>query len=138
MLDLDGFKAVNDNFGHEVGDEVLRQVSVIMRENLRGTDTLARQGGDEFVAVLQSAELQNVEQMIARLQEAVDNFALPLEAGRFARVGVSIGSAIFPTDGTTYKELKEAADQRMYSNKKARKTTRLSNVIQFRTGTNGF
>ncbi|HWQ36148.1 MAG TPA: diguanylate cyclase [Blastocatellia bacterium] len=138
LLDLDGFKAVNDNFGHEVGDEVLRRVSAVMRENLRSADTLARQGGDEFVVVLQSAAPHDVEQMIARLQDAVDNFVLPLDSGRSARVGVSIGSAIFPTDGTTFKELKEAADQRMYSNKKARRTSRLSNVIQFRTGTTGF
>ncbi len=138
MLDLDGFKAVNDNFGHEVGDEVLRRVSAVLREHLRSTDTLARQGGDEFVVVLQSASAQTVEQMIMRLQEAVDNFELPVSNGRIARVGVSIGQAIFPTDGTSFKQLKEAADQRMYSNKKLRKTAKLSKVIQFRTGTNGF
>ncbi|MFN7946454.1 MAG: diguanylate cyclase [Blastocatellia bacterium] len=138
MLDLDGFKAVNDNFGHEVGDEVLRRVSTVMRDHLRSTDTLARQGGDEFVAVLQATSPHDVDHMVTRLQEAVDSFVLPLENGRSARVGVSIGSAIFPLDGTTFKELKEAADQRMYSNKKARKTGRLSNVIQFRTGTTGF
>ncbi len=138
MLDLDGFKAVNDNFGHEVGDEVLRRVSTVMRDHLRNTDTLARQGGDEFVAVLQSASPHDVDQMVMRLQEAVDSFVLPLENGGAARVGVSIGSAIFPLDGTTFRELKEAADQRMYSNKKARKTGRPSNVIQFRTGTTGF
>ena len=138
MLDLDGFKSVNDTFGHEIGDEVLRRVSAVLREHLRSTDTLARQGGDEFVAVLQSASPQMVEQMIIRLQEAVDNFELPVSNGRIARVGVSVGQAIFPTDGTSFKELKEAADQRMYSNKKLRKTTKLSKVIQFRTGTTGF
>lgn len=138
LLDLDGFKVVNDTFGHEVGDEVLRQVSSLMRNHLRSVDILARQGGDEFVAVLQSTSSQDVEHLIFRLQEAVDNFILPLEDGRVARVGVSIGPAIFPTDGTTYRELKEGADRRMYSNKKARKTSRLSNVIQFRTGTTGF
>src|SRR5581483_9551095 len=52
MLDLDGFKTVNDTYGHEAGDEMLRGVSAVLRENLRSTDTLARQGGDEFVAVL--------------------------------------------------------------------------------------
>ncbi|HZS07813.1 MAG TPA: diguanylate cyclase [Blastocatellia bacterium] len=135
MLDLDGFKTVNDTYGHEAGDEMLRGVSAVLRENLRSTDTLARQGGDEFVAVLESDSPQFIGQMIQRLQDAVDNFELPVGNGRVARVGVSIGQAVFPKDGATFRELKEAADQRMYSNKKERKTGKLSKVIQFRTGT---
>ncbi|MFN0122682.1 MAG: diguanylate cyclase [Blastocatellia bacterium] len=135
MLDLDGFKAVNDTHGHEIGDEVLRRVGKLMRENLRSSDTLVRQGGDEFVAVLLTDSTHSADQMIRRLQEAVDNFTLPLENGQTAHVGVSIGQAIFPTDGVTFKEIKETADKRMYANKKQRKTAQLSNTTPFRAGT---
>jgi diguanylate cyclase (GGDEF)-like protein len=73
--------------------------------------------------------------MVQRLQSAVDSFSLKLEDAQEAKVGVSIGRALFPTDGKTISELIDAADQRMYSNKKERKTQRLPRLTQVRTGT---
>jgi len=138
MLDLDGFKQVNDAHGHHLGDEVLRRVGTILRDNLRGSDSLVRYGGDEFIGVLHAASPQLVQQLILQLQRAVDEFELPVGGGKVARVGVSIGQAIFPKDGRTIEELIVAADRRMYSNKRERKTSRLPKIIEFPTGTNGF
>jgi diguanylate cyclase (GGDEF)-like protein len=135
MLDLDGFKAVNDSFGHQAGDEMLRQISYLLRQHLRSDDVLIRQGGDEFVAVLESSSSLQIDQMVQRLQSAVDSFSLKLEDAQEAKVGVSIGRALFPTDGKTISELIDAADQRMYSNKKERKTRQLPRLAQVRTGT---
>jgi len=138
MLDLDGFKDVNDTYGHHIGDEMLRRIGQILRDNLRSSDAIVRYGGDEFIGVLHAASPQLVEQLILQLQKAVDTFELPAGNSRTARVGVSIGQAIFPKDGRTVEELIVAADQRMYSNKRERKTGKLPNIIEFRTGTNGF
>jgi diguanylate cyclase (GGDEF)-like protein/putative nucleotidyltransferase with HDIG domain len=140
MLDLDGFKLVNDNYGHHLGDEMLRRVSTILRNNLRSSDTLVRYGGDEFIGVIGAASPQLVQQLILQLQKAVDSFELPVGSGRVAKVGVSIGQAVFPKDGRTLEELVITADQRMFSNKRERKgraTSRLK-VIEFPTGTTGF
>jgi diguanylate cyclase (GGDEF)-like protein/putative nucleotidyltransferase with HDIG domain len=137
MLDLDGFKAVNDTFGHHLGDELLRRVGALLRDNLRVNDTLVRYGGDEFIGVLNEASPQLVQQLILQLQRAVENFELPAMPGRVARVGVSIGQAVFPKDGRTVEQLLVAADQRMYLNKRERKLKRASKVIEFPTGTDG-
>jgi diguanylate cyclase (GGDEF)-like protein/putative nucleotidyltransferase with HDIG domain len=138
MLDLDGFKAVNDTFGHHLGDELLRRVGALLRENLRVNDTLVRYGGDEFIGVLHEASPPLVQQLILQLQRAVEGFELPVTAGRVARVGVSIGQAIFPKDGRTVEQLLVAADQRMYLNKRERKLKRAaSKVLEFPTGTDG-
>lgn len=137
MLDLDGFKAVNDNYGHHVGDELLRRVGALLRDNLRVNDTLVRYGGDEFIGVLNEASPQLVQQFALQLQRAVDHFELPVSPGKVARVGVSIGQAIFPKDGRTVEELLVAADQRMYLNKRERKSRRSSMVLEFPTGTDG-
>jgi len=140
LLDLDGFKQVNDTHGHHIGDEMLRRVSSILRNNLRSSDTLVRYGGDEFISVLHAASPQLVQQLILQLQKAVDNFELPVGHGKVAKVGVSIGQAVFPKDGHAIEELIVAADQRMYANKRERKSRTVTNskIIEFPTGTTGF
>lgn len=135
MLDLDGFKLVNDTYGHHVGDELLRRIGVVLRDNLRGSDTLVRYGGDEFIGVLNEASPQLVQQLILQLQRAVENFELVVPPGRVAKVGVSIGQAIFPKDGHTVEQLLVAADQRMYLNKRERKMKKANKVLEFPTGT---
>jgi diguanylate cyclase (GGDEF)-like protein len=121
MMDLDGFKRVNDTYGHHVGDEILRRVAYIARNHLRSGDTLIRYAGDEFVAVLHRATPEMVIDLRNRLQAAVDNFAHEVRPGRVARVGISIGHATYGQDGTAIDELMEMADQRMYEDKFARK-----------------
>ncbi len=121
MMDLDGFKKVNDTFGHHVGDEILRRTAQITRRRLRIGDTLIRYAGDEFVAVLHHATLDVVTDLKQRLQSAVDNFSHEVRPGRAARVGISIGFATYGADGFAIDELMEVADQRMYEDKVARR-----------------
>ena len=121
MMDLDGFKRINDTFGHHVGDEILRRVAQVSRAQVRSGDTLIRYAGDEFVAVLHRVTPEAVLEMKTRLQAAVDNFAYEVRPGRVARVGISIGYATYGQDGTALDELMEVADQRMYRDKIARR-----------------
>jgi diguanylate cyclase (GGDEF)-like protein len=112
-IDLDGFKAVNDNFGHPAGDELLRVVSTRLRGRIRHSDTLARIGGDEFLAIIEDCNggpaAQSVgESLVASLQEPFN-----LE-GKTVSISGSIGIAMYPTDGKHAAELKRNADQAMY------------------------
>lgn len=120
FIDLDGFKAVNDTHGHKIGDELLIIVSQRMRSALREGDTLARIGGDEFVAVLVDLELpQDWEQLLARLLEAASN---PVRIDDLEMsVSASIGVTLYPDDGADADILMRHADQAMYQAKQSGK-----------------
>jgi diguanylate cyclase (GGDEF)-like protein/putative nucleotidyltransferase with HDIG domain len=121
MLDLDGFKAVNDTFGHKTGDELLKQIGRVMREQLRDYDFLARYAGDEFVALVPETGQDDINDLCRRIEKAVREFSLPLGDGRAARVGISIGASCYPTHGETLDQIIIAADKAMYKVKAARK-----------------
>jgi diguanylate cyclase (GGDEF)-like protein/PAS domain S-box-containing protein len=119
-LDLDGFKAVNDEYGHSVGDELLISISLRMKNALRDGDTLARIGGDEFVAVLVDLEhLIDCQPVLGRLLQAA---AEPVMAGkRLLQVSASIGVTLYPQDEADADLLLRHADQAMYLAKQAGK-----------------
>lgn len=120
FLDLDGFKPINDTHGHDVGDEVLRQVAMRLKEVVRREDTVARYGGDEFVIILSDMHdpAMSVAAVIAKLHEAM---APPVEAaGRALTLGVSVGAALYPGDGQDGPSLLSCADQAMYQLKRVR------------------
>jgi diguanylate cyclase (GGDEF)-like protein len=121
MMDLDGFKRVNDTYGHHIGDQILRTIADIARSQLRASDTLIRYAGDEFVAVLHRATPETVMELKGRLQATVETFAHEVRPGRVARVGISIGYATYGTDGNAIDELMEVADRRMYQDKLRRR-----------------
>ncbi len=121
MLDLDGFKAVNDTFGHKVGDLLLKGVAKAMTAQLRDYDFLARYAGDEFVAIVPETEKNAVRELCERIEKAVIGFSLPVGDGRFARVGVSLGAASYPHSGATFDQVMIAADKAMYAVKAVRK-----------------
>jgi len=121
MLDLDDFKIVNDTFGHKVGDKMLREMSRIIQGQLREYDFLARYAGDEFVAVVQELAGSQVEELRTRIENAVSQFSLHIRADRRARVGISIGTATYGSDGETLDQLLIAADQAMYQVKSSHK-----------------
>jgi diguanylate cyclase (GGDEF)-like protein/PAS domain S-box-containing protein len=112
-VDLDGFKQVNDRFGHAVGDEYLRAIAERLRGALRAGDTIARLGGDEFVILLPGlAELRDA-QHVAR--KVLDALSTPITVdGRALDAGASIGIALYPTDGTEPDTLMRRADKAMY------------------------
>ncbi len=121
MLDLDGFKAVNDTFGHKAGDEMLREVGQVILGQLRDYDFLARYGGDEFIAIVPNAEPEDVADLCDRIERAVGDFRLPVGTQGYARVGVSLGSAGYPQSGATFDQIVVAADKAMYTRKISRK-----------------
>ncbi len=125
FIDLDGFKSVNDNLGHEAGDFVLREVAARLTREIRAEDTAGRIGGDEFMVVL--ANLSGLEKIaekratevasriIASISSPIIYHEVPI------RVGASVGIAIFPDHAQTPKELRKLADQAMYAAKKSGK-----------------
>jgi diguanylate cyclase (GGDEF)-like protein/PAS domain S-box-containing protein len=119
-LDLDGFKAVNDRHGHAVGDTLLVTVSQRMKAALREGDTLARIGGDEFVAILVDMENpQDCDPVLERLLQAA---SAPIETDvAVLRVSASMGVTIYPQDGSVADLLVRHADQAMYAAKQAGK-----------------
>jgi diguanylate cyclase (GGDEF)-like protein/PAS domain S-box-containing protein len=123
FLDLDGFKQVNDSFGHEIGDRVLRTVSDRLKSLVRVTDTVARLGGDEFVVLLEQPPAQQAE-IVEIVQRMIDSIGQPMLLGvHTVRIGVSIGIATFPHSGSEPSELLHSADAAMYSAKSAGKNT---------------
>jgi diguanylate cyclase (GGDEF)-like protein/PAS domain S-box-containing protein len=119
-LDLDGFKAVNDLYGHALGDELLVALAHRMKAALRDGDTLARIGGDEFVAVLVDLDqVQDAEPVLERLLNAAAN---PVVLGELTlQVSASIGVTVYPQDGSEVDLLLRHADQAMYVAKQAGK-----------------
>jgi diguanylate cyclase (GGDEF)-like protein len=115
-IDLDQFKRVNDLYGHRVGDLYLQQVAQRFADKLRGMDTLARVGGDEFIALIPTARSRaEVEEIGQRL---LRSFERPfLIEGHVVQGSASIGIAIYPEDGLTKEELKRVADAVMYAHK---------------------
>ena len=112
FVDLDRFKNINDSYGHQMGDGVLREVAERINLCLRQEDTLCRLGGDEFVVFLNGAEGRGTEIMARRM---LDSLALPFVLlGETFSVGCSIGIAMYPTDGRTLDALISCADTAMH------------------------
>ena len=114
MIDIDKFKAINDEFGHLLGDEVLRQVSTLMRQSLRQADTICRYGGEEFVVVAPATIGQNALDLAEKLRKAIAQFPFP---GIPRPITISIGVAEFPTHGDTRDSLVGSADAALYKAK---------------------
>ncbi|MFL6213761.1 MAG: diguanylate cyclase [Blastocatellia bacterium] len=119
LLDLDGFKAVNDRLGHQAGDQVLRQLVGVMLTQIRSMDFLCRYAGDEFVVIMQ-AGAEEAREAALRLQRVIDKHDFGFNGARLT-IGLSIGCAGFGLDGESLDELLLAADRAMYSDKARRK-----------------
>lgn len=113
LLDLDRFKTVNDTFGHDMGDELLKATSERLKTCVRETDTVARMGGDEFTIILEGVSTeQNILIVAKRITESI---ATPFELkGRQISIGVSVGITIYPFDDHPIDELLKHADIAMY------------------------
>jgi len=116
MIDIDHFKHLNDTYGHQVGDEVLRTVSNRLKEGLYETDLIARFGGEEFVCLLPRSDRAGLKIKAEQIRQRIanHNFVIGLEA---VQVTISIGIAHFPLDGHTPQQILEAADRALYAAK---------------------
>jgi diguanylate cyclase (GGDEF)-like protein/PAS domain S-box-containing protein len=119
FMDLDKFKEVNDSLGHEIGDELLKQFSNRLINNVRGNSVLGRIGGDEFLILLKDIKsYQNVDNIAKRLYKALQQ---PYQIkGHYINTTASIGISIYPKDGTSGKRLIKYADQALYAAKETR------------------
>jgi diguanylate cyclase (GGDEF)-like protein len=120
-LDLDGFKPVNDSLGHAAGDEVLRVISQRLKKVVRGDDTIARMGGDEFVILL--GNQKSTSNYMDLLDRLLHEAALPIQIQNdTAKVTASIGVSFFPKDGDKPESLLQCADEAMYQAKRLGKS----------------
>jgi diguanylate cyclase (GGDEF)-like protein len=120
MIDLDDFKGINDAFGHEFGDEALREVARVLQKSCRKIDVVGRYGGDEFLLIL----IQTSELMAQKIAERIRQQALEIQIRGFSgKISLSIGVAVGNQD---YREILPQADNRMYDEKKAHALARVS------------
>ncbi|MCA1326877.1 GGDEF domain-containing protein [Herbaspirillum sp. alder98] len=123
FLDLDCFKAINDQFGHAAGDFLLTQVAQRLSATMRHQDTIARLGGDEFIVIAETGTASNA---CSVRDKAAGCFSAPfMVAGKLMQLDASIGHARYPDDGQSLSELLDRADIDMYSGKKAKSADHL-------------
>ena len=118
MMDIDGFKSVNDQLGHGVGNELLKEVANLLRFAVRVGDAPFRFGGDEFVLLLSDADAQGAMVVGSRIQDIYSTMGQTLR-GTAVEISLSIGIAVFPADGTTAEGLLERADEALYQAKRS-------------------
>ncbi len=118
LIDLDGFKFINDTYGHPLGDEVLRTTAELLRGLVRRNDYIARLAGDEFAMVLKNTELENARHIAAKVHEQIHQKRIPLPVGHM-QLQSSIGVAEAPTHGHNAQDLVSAADVALYHSKRA-------------------
>jgi diguanylate cyclase (GGDEF)-like protein len=118
MMDLDGFKGVNDIYGHAAGDEVLHSLFNYLSENMRTTDFLARYGGDELTLVIRDAGLDAAETVTLKILELMKSYKFPFATASHVRLGISAGIAVYPSHARSAGDLLRAADMALYQAKK--------------------
>jgi diguanylate cyclase (GGDEF)-like protein len=119
LIDLDGFKALNDRFGHAAGDDLLREAAGALSRTVRAQDTAARIGGDEFCVLAPETDAHGIMPLEDRIREALAGVTSGVDA-----LSASAGTAIFPGDGTSAESLMAAADQRLLAAKRERQRPR--------------
>ena len=120
MLDLDGFKLLNDRFGHAAGDELLCDVAVALTQAMRGQDTVARLGGDEFCVLAPETDGPRTVPLARRIVETVAEASAGIET-----LSASVGVAVFPEDGVSASDLLHAADEQLLMAKRERPRPRI-------------
>ena len=120
LIDIDKLKDINDSFGHEAGNSAITLVAQCLQRSIRGTDTAARFGGDEFAILLPGASAEVAESVVKRVRHNVFKTTLDLRS-RMIRCSVSIGVVNYPKDGRDMRELMSTVDHKMYRDKELRR-----------------
>ncbi len=123
MMDLDGFKLVNDKYGHIIGDQVLTAVASHLMTNLRPTDFLARYGGDEFTLLIREGGLETAETVTKKIVELVKRFDFSFPNRGKMELGITAGIAVYPIHALNAGDLLRAADSSLYQGKKHNRGT---------------
>jgi diguanylate cyclase (GGDEF)-like protein len=123
MMDLDGFKNVNDTYGHPVGDDVLRLVFNQMARGVRNSDFLARYGGDELTLILSQSDMSSALIVAEKIADGMKKLKFKLPDGKKLKLGISGGIAIYPVNARNGPDLLRAADAALYKAKKYDKGT---------------
>ncbi len=118
MMDLDGFKAINDTYGHDVGDRVLRDFARFLAEGKRSSDFLARYGGDEMTMIMPETDGNSAAQLAGLIKQRMENFVPVLPDGAKPHLGISGGIAIYPHHAKTASDLLRASDEALYRAKR--------------------
>jgi len=118
MMDMNGFKRINDTFGHPVGDQVLRQLADCLKTSVRESDFLARVGGDEFALLMPETDPETGRQVIERLQDNIKNLKLILPEGKTDSLSISVGCSSYPVNENSSSGLFHIADQKLYEAKR--------------------
>jgi diguanylate cyclase (GGDEF)-like protein len=123
MMDLDGFKEINDTYGHSTGDDILRLVFNQMSRGVRNTDFLARYGGDELTLILTQADMSSAKIVSEKIIEGIKKIKFTLPDRKKLKLGISGGIAIFPVHARNGADLLRAADAALYQAKKYNRGT---------------
>lgn len=134
VVDVDDLKIINDRYGHEAGNKLLRAVGTMLQSQIRDSDLATRYGGDEFALILPNTEAEGAQALARRLSEKVVSMRFDMSSNHHVRINASVGAATYPDEGERFQELFEIADARMYELKNQRKRTR---NIQQRPPVNG-
>ena len=118
IMDIDDFKEVNDRYGHDVGDAILKLVAQAVKSHLRKIDLLFRYGGEEFIALLPGAGREDAERTAERIREVIAESEHTMEDGKEIKVTISIGGCVFPTDAQSEIDLLRRADNALYLSKR--------------------
>lgn len=117
LIDLDGFKFINDTYGHPFGDEVLRTTAQLLKQQVRRNDYIARLAGDEFAMVLKNTDIENARRIAQKLHDSISDTRIPLPVGHM-QLQSSMGVAEAPTHGANAQDLVSAADVALYHSKR--------------------
>ena len=117
LIDIDGFKFINDTYGHPLGDEVLRTTAQLLKQQVRRNDYIARLAGDEFAMVLKNTDIENATRIAQKLHDSISETRIPLPVGHM-QLQSSMGVAEAPTHGNNAQDLVSAADVALYHSKR--------------------
>jgi diguanylate cyclase (GGDEF)-like protein len=117
MLDIDHFKQLNDTYGHEAGDVVLREVAGVMRQAVRSEDTVCRYGGEEFVAILPELGTEDALSRAESIRHMVSELRIYHRGQALREVTISIGVAVYPNNGDSLDQLLSLSDRALYEAK---------------------
>lgn len=118
MMDLDGFKAVNDTFGHNIGDDLLHSLFNFLAQQMRSSDFLARYGGDELTLVMRNTDVEGARIVTNKVIDLMQEYRFAFPEGKQIKLGITGGIAVYPTHASNPSDLIRAADSALYHAKK--------------------